>query len=84
MAVAYAEPHQAESSDRLGLHDPHHALGLEGLGPVGVGRGVLAEEEEVQDVDVEVWGDGVDDVSELPHCVDAEAVEEEEVGFGGC
>lgn len=79
---AIAQPQQAQPPHRVGLHDPHHALGLERLGPVRPGGGRLAEEEEIGDVDVEVGGDVAEEVNELPHRVDSEAVDEEEVALG--
>lgn len=63
------------------FHQPHHTLCLEGLGPVGAARGGAAEEEEVRYVDVEAGNDVAEELGILPHCVGAEAVEEEEVGL---
>lgn len=67
---------------RLRFHHPHHALGLERLGPLGSSGVGVPEEEEIWDVDVEVGDQVGDEVAPLPQCVGSEAVDEEQVGFG--
>lgn len=80
--AAVADSDYAARPNAVGLEDGGHALGLEGLAAVGAGRVRVAEEEEVRDVDVEAAREWGQEVVPLPHCVGAEAVEEEEVGLG--
>lgn len=53
------------------------------LSPFGSGRVGVAEEQEVRDVDVELGNEWRDEVVVLPHCVGAEAMDEEEIGLVG-
>lgn len=80
--AAVADPDYAACPNALGLEEGGHALGLEGLGAVGAGGVRVPEEEEVRDVDVEAARELGEEVVPLPHCVGAEAVEEDEVGPG--
>lgn len=64
------------------LHESHDALGLERLGAFAPGRVGVPEEDEVGDVEVEAGSERGDELVPLPHCVGADAVDEEEGRFG--
>lgn len=67
----------------VSVHGPHDALGLEGLGAIGSGGVGIAEEDQIGNVDVEFGAERGDEFVPLPHCVGADAVDEEEGGFVG-
>lgn len=80
---AVADPgHEHSPPDAVGLHQAHDALRLERLGAFWPGRVGVAEEDEVGDVEVEAGGEWGDELVPLPHCVGADAMDEEEGGFG--
>lgn len=77
-----AQSDQTDLLHRLGFHDSHQALSLKGLGPLGSSGVGVAEEEEIWDVDIEVWDQVRDEVAPLPQCVGPEAMDEEQIGSG--
>ncbi|KAE7998056.1 hypothetical protein FH972_002634 [Carpinus fangiana] len=82
--AAVADPRHVHGLHHpLGLQHAHQAPGLEGLGPLGPDRVGVSVEDQVRHVDVEVWDQRGDEVGPLPHCVGSDAVDEDEVGFGG-
>lgn len=79
-AVADAGDHHFLDSE--GVHEGHDAACLENLRTFRAGGVGVAEEDEVGDVEVEAGGERGDEVVPLPHCVGADAMDEEEGGFG--
>ena len=62
--------------DPMTLHEPHHARGLKGLGPLRAWREGLAEEEKVRHVDIEVRDEVAKVFPVLPHGIGAKTVNE--------